>query len=160
MKQPTDILNGLIKINNERINRYRDATMKLSKPAGRYSNVDLALLNSFACYIDQSAQAKGELKSLIAESGDYAEDHYSAVSLPDKTSASIKELLNDNERLAILKECMSVEKTTQEAYQKAIENDRLSAYMGETLSKQKNDLRAALRQIQTEIEEIVSKTAN
>lgn len=157
MKQPTDTLNGLIKINNERINRYRDATMKLSKPAGHYSDADLALLNSFAGYIKQSIQAKAEIKSLIAESGGQAEDNYENISIINEALTVIKELLNNSGRMAVLEECLSTEEVTQAAYEKALKNDRLTAFMGETLSKQKNNLQTAYRQIQIETKELAIK---
>lgn len=158
MEQPTNTLNNLIKVNNERINTYQDATIKLSKPTGKYSDMDLALLNSFACYIDQSMQTKAEVKSLIAELGVQVQDNYQSISTPSETWIKLKELSNNNGLLAILEKCLSTEETTQKAYKKALSDDKLTAYMGETLSKQKKDLQAAYRQIQIEIDELTLKT--
>lgn len=115
-----DILNDLVKINNDRIAGY-DRAIKESK------DLDIDLKAIFEGMIRESEGYKEELTALIQKHGGEVEDDTTTSGKIYRAWMDIKATMTDSDRLSILASCEFGEDAAQRAYEAALgSNDLLN----------------------------------
>lgn len=136
-----DDLNELVKINNDRIQGYEKAVE---------DNEDSQLDDLFRHYIIQSQNFRSQLADHIVRIDGLA---VSDVNSTDTTSKlhrvwiDIKTALTGKDRASVLSSVEFGENAAVEAYEDAIENDKIPAYIKEDLQKQLIELRESYDKI-------------
>ena len=140
----TEILNDLIRINNDRVEGY-------TKAAAQANDQDLQSL--FSQFAQQSRQFANELRGLINDKGT-SEDRKEKVT--DETTASgkiyrtwmdVKATFSGGNRKSVLAACEFGEDAAQKAYKSALEDDELSPDVRATIVSQKATLLEAHDQV-------------
>ena len=140
----TEILNDLIRINNDRVEGY-------SKAAAQAKDMDLQSL--FSQFAQQSRQFANELRGLINDIGN-SEERKEKVT--DETTASgkiyrawmdVKATFTGANRKSVLASCEYGEDAAQKAYESALENDELNPNIREIIESQKATLLEAHNQV-------------
>jgi uncharacterized protein (TIGR02284 family) len=133
----TEILNDLIRINNDRVEGY-------SKAASQAKDQDLQSL--FSQFAQQSRQFANELRGLINDIGN-SEDRKDKVT--DETTASgkiyrawmdVKATFSGSNRKSVLAACEFGEDAAQKAYRSALEHEELSSNIRSVIESQKATL--------------------
>lgn len=140
MKKTAEVLNDLIKINNDRIAGYEKAIAAL--PA---ADVDLKAL--FSGLIEQSQMLKDELQQHISAWEDRVDDQTTASGKIYRAWMDVKQTFAIDDRKAILESCEFGEDAAQKAYREAEEVDEISTAAKALISSQKTQLRASHDQI-------------
>ena len=144
MANNTEILNDLIRINNDRIEGY-------SKAAAQAKDQDLQSL--FSQFSQQSRQFANELRGLINDKGN-SEDRKDKVT--DETTASgkiyrawmdVKATFSGGNRKSVLAACEFGEDAAQKAYRSALEEDEVSPDVRAVIESQKATLLEAHDQV-------------
>ena len=144
MANNTEILNDLVRINNDRIEGY-------SKAAAQAKDQDLQSL--FSQFSQQSRQFANELRGLINDKGN-SEDRKDKVT--DETTASgkiyrawmdVKATFSGGNRKSVLASCEFGEDAAQKAYRTALEEDDLSPDVRAVIESQKATLLEAHDQV-------------
>lgn len=135
-KKTTEVLNDLIKINNDRIAGYQKAIEEL--PA---ADVDLKAL--FSGFIEQSQLLKGELQQHIAEWDERVEDETTASGKIYRTWMDVKQAFASDDRQAVLDSCEYGEDAAQKAYKDASNEDGVSVAAKTLIINQKTNLLAS-----------------
>lgn len=135
-KKTTEVLNDLIKINNDRIAGYEKAIEEL--PA---ADVDLKAL--FSGFIEQSQLLKGELQQHIAEWDERVEDETTASGKIYRTWMDVKQAFASDDRQAVLDSCEYGEDAAQKAYKDASNEDGVSVAAKTLIINQKTNLLAS-----------------
>ena len=142
----TEILNDLIRINNDRVEGY-------SKAASQAKDQDLQSL--FSQFAQQSRQFANELRGLVNDTGN-SEDRKDKVT--DGTTASgkiyrawmdVKDTFasNNNNRKSVLAACEFGEDAAQKAYKSALEHEELGFNLRDVIQSQKATLLEAHNQV-------------
>lgn len=140
----TEILNDLIRINNDRVEGY-------AKAAAQAKDQDLQSL--FSQFSQQSRQLANELRSLV-NSRYGSEDNDKIVT--DETTASgkiyrtwmdVKDKFAGGNRKSVLASCEFGEDAAQKAYKTALEDDDLSPDLRSVIESQKAELLDAHNQV-------------
>ena len=150
-----EILNDLVKINNDRIRGYEKAIQ-------HSSDSDKDLVDVFSKMIEESRQYKAELSNTIQELGGKVD--------PEETTNSGKlyrlwmdlcSALVGKERVSVLDECEFGEDAAQKVYRQAIESDvTTGADIRRLITNQKSSLKTShdtikrMRDAQKEIHEL------
>lgn len=113
-----DILNDLVKINNDRIAGYERA-IKESK------DLDIDLKAIFEGMIRESQGYKEELTALIVQHGGEVEDDTTTAGKIYRAWMDIKATMTDSDRLSILASCEFGEDAAQRAYEAALASNDL-----------------------------------
>lgn len=132
-----DVLNELVKINNDRIQGYEKAVE---------DNEDQQLDDLFRHYIIQSQGFRSQLAEHIVRIDGTAVSDATSTDLSSKIHRAwidIKAALTGKDRNTILSSVEFGESAAVEAYQEAVEKEHLPAYIKEDLQKQLTELRAA-----------------
>ncbi len=132
-KKTTEVLNDLIKINNDRIAGYEKAIAEL--PA---SDVDLKAL--FSGFIEQSQLLKDELQQHITDWDKRAEEETTASGKIYRAWMDVKQAFASNDRQAVLDSCEYGEDAAQKAYKDASEEEGVSAPAKALIINQKTHL--------------------
>lgn len=130
-----EILNDLILINNDRIEGYERALKEMD---GNGGDADLAPM--FLRFIDNSRRYKVELGTEIAAFG---KDMATGTSTPGKLHRAwiaVKETFTGHDRHSILEECEFGEDAIKKAYEEALSDEILAAYIREMLIEQQTEL--------------------
>ncbi|MCW3123591.1 MAG: family four-helix-bundle protein [Flavipsychrobacter sp.] len=114
----TDILNDLLKINNDRIEGYEKA---ISESKG----LDIDLKAIFEGMIRESSQYKDELTQKIHLHGGEVEDDTTSAGKIYRAWMDIKAAMTDSDRHSILASCEFGEDAAQRAYEAALSADSL-----------------------------------
>ena len=139
-KETAEILEDLIKINNDRIDGYEKAIKEL-KP----EDSDLQLL--FLKAIDQSRRIRMFLGNELQTMGE---------SIPTTTTGSgsiyrawmeVKAVFTGHTRHAVLASCEYGEDAAQKAYDSALESEHLPAYLSRAVLEEKMDLKTIHDQV-------------
>lgn len=133
-----EILNDLILINNDRIEGYERALKEIEE-----SESDADLLPMFLRFIDDSRRYKVELGTEIAAFG---KSMGTGTTIPGKLHRAwitIKENFTGHDRHSILEECEFGEDAIKKAYEEALTDEVLAAYIREMLMEQLIELREA-----------------
>ncbi|OKS87185.1 PA2169 family four-helix-bundle protein [Mucilaginibacter polytrichastri] len=131
-----ETLNDLVKINNDRIAGYEKATKDIGDENG-----DLKVL--FTSLIGESHQYKMELGTEIEALGKDIENTTSTSGSLHRTWLQVKAAFTSNSAKSILEECEFGEDAIKKAYQTAIEEEHLPAYIKDILVNEKVSIDAA-----------------
>ncbi|HTF29066.1 MAG TPA: hypothetical protein VK625_09490 [Flavitalea sp.] len=136
-KDAVEILNGLVRINADRIKFYQDYL--------EYGNaLDPEYREFFALVAGESYQNNIWISIEIQT----IEGNIEADTPVDPVRENTKPTAPLPDQVLILKECSQVEETTRNEYTKAMESVFIPQYMRELLKKQVRRLEAAKRQIE------------
>jgi uncharacterized protein (TIGR02284 family) len=133
-----EILNDLILINNDRIEGYERALKEIEDSAG-----DADLIPMFLRFIDDSRRYKVELGTEIAAFGRSMETGTSMPGKLHRAWIAVKETFTGHDRHSILEECEFGEDAIKKAYQQALDDEILAAYIREMLLSQLEELMEA-----------------
>ncbi len=114
-----EILNDLVKINNDRIAGYQ-------KAIDESKGLDIDLKAMFEEMINQSRQYKGELVQVIENNEGIVENDTTTTGKIYRAWMDIKSAMEETDRHAILESCEFGEDATQRAYDAALGAHQLS----------------------------------
>lgn len=140
MKKTAEVLNDLIKINNDRIAGYEKAIAEL--PA---ADVDLKAL--FSSLIEQSQMLKDELQQHISAWENRVDDQTTTAGKIYRAWMDVKQTFAVDDRRAVLESCEYGEDAAQKAYKQAEEVAEISTAAKALISSQKAQLLASHDQI-------------
>lgn len=140
LKKTREVLNDLIKINNDRIAGYEKAVKEL--PDG---NADLKVL--FSGFIDQSQTLKNELQSQAGVWTNGVDEETTAAGKIYRTWMGVKQAFATDDRKAMLESCEYGEDAAQKAYRDAEMEENISQVARSLIMEQKNQLRTAHDQV-------------
>src|SRR5690606_23062038 len=140
MKKTAEVLNDLIKINNDRIAGYEKAIAEL--PA---ADVDLKAL--FGGLVEQSQMLKDELQQHISAWEDRVEDETTASGKIYRAWMDVKQAFAVDDRKAVLESCEYGEDAAQKAYRDTEAMEDISTTAKASISNQKTQLRASHDQL-------------
>ena len=130
-----EILNDLILINNDRIEGYEKALKEIKEDGG-----DGELEPLFLKFIDDSRRYKMELGTEVEVLGKDMETGTSTGSKLHRTWIAVKETFTGHGRHSLLEECEFGEDAIKRAYQDALNEEPLAAYIREMLMNQQDEL--------------------
>ena len=130
----SEVLNDLIRINNDRVTGY-------SKAAAQAKENDLQSL--FSQLAQQSRQFATELRSLITDSDKDVTDETTAAGKIYRAWMDVKATFGGDSRKGVLASCEFGEDAAQRAYKEALEEDDLSPDIRAIIESQKATLRDA-----------------
>ena len=140
----TEILNDLIRINNDRVEGY-------AKAAAQANDQDLQSL--FSQFSQQSRQFANELRSLVnsrygsEENDKIVTDETTASGKIYRTWMDVKDKFAGGNRKSVLASCEFGEDAAQKAYKSALEDDELSPDVRSIVEAQKAELLDAHNQV-------------
>ncbi|MEO7313308.1 MAG: PA2169 family four-helix-bundle protein [Chitinophagaceae bacterium] len=136
-----DVLNGLIEINNDRVEGYKNAAQETDA-------IDVDLQAIFHKMAADSAKFAGELQSEVVRLGGDPADGTTNMGKVYRVWMDIKSAFTGKDRKAILSSCEYGEDAAQKAYEEALASDaEMSAEIRQLITSQKADLKAAHDQI-------------
>lgn len=133
-KELIEVLNDLVKINNDRIEGY-------TKAAEEIKNEDFSLQPVFNRMANESRQHVSELNSYIHEMGGEAEEGTTSSGKLYRAWMGVKATFTGRDRTSILSSCEYGEDQAQKAYNDALSNADLDSETRELISTQKLGLR-------------------
>ena len=133
-KEVIEVLNDLVMINNDRINEYERAIKEL-KPD------DEDLKSLFDQMIVESQQLKSDLAHEIQVLHGDVETGSTEMGKIYRAWMDVKAVFTGESRHSILSNCEAGEDAAQRAYKKALETDRLPAFLRDLLTRQQAILR-------------------
>ncbi len=139
-KEVIEVLNDLVMINSDRIAGYQRAVKEL-KPG----NEDLKLI--FDRMIIESQQIKSDLTNEILVLHGDVEKGTSEMGKIYRAWMELKAVFTGESRHKIFSNCEMVEDAVQKAYNKALETNRLPAFLKELLNSQQEILRFSHNEI-------------
>jgi uncharacterized protein (TIGR02284 family) len=139
-KETVEILNDLIRINNDRIVGYEHA-MKESKD----DDGDLKIL--YASMIAESHKIKITLAMEVQVLGAPAEQGTTTGGKIYRAWMDVKAVFTGHDRHAVLENCEAGEDAAQRAYKMALDHEGIPAYLREILSEQQHILRESHNEI-------------
>jgi len=132
-----DVLNDLIRINNDRVEGYEKAVRETNE-----SDVDLR--NIFNSMAQESRSYSSELTEQVRRLGGEPAAGTTASGKIYRTWMDVKSGLSRSERKSVLEECEFGEDAAQKAYEKALDSDTdLPVEIRTLIQKEKNNLRTA-----------------
>lgn len=117
-EKSVEILNDLIKINNDRIDGFERAAKELSAE-------DLDLRNLFTLFAHDSRGNAQELMAAVALHGETPESGNSVTGTLHRTWLDVKATFTGHDRKSILQECERGEDAIKKAYQEALADNNL-----------------------------------
>lgn len=130
----SEVLNDLIRINNDRVTGY-------SKAAAQAKENDLQSL--FSQLAQQSRQFATELRSLITDRDKDVTDETTTAGKIYRAWMDVKATFGGDTRKGVLASCEFGEDAAQKAYKEALEEDDLSPDIRAIIESQKATLREA-----------------
>jgi len=135
-----ETLNDLVLINNDRIAGYEKALDELkSRDDSDSEDLDLAML--FQRMIDESREFRNELGHEVQVLGGEMEEGTMGSGKIYRAWMDVKALFSGHSRHAILASCEGGEDAAQRAYESALEDEGLPAFLRDLVNKQKAVLR-------------------
>jgi len=116
IEQVSELLNDLVKINNDRIAGYQRAI-------GEAKDLDIDLKSLFETMIKESEEYKQELTELISKYGGSVEDDTTISGKIYRAWMDVKANFTGSDRKAILESCEFGEDAAQRAYDAALSAD-------------------------------------
>jgi uncharacterized protein (TIGR02284 family) len=135
-KEIIEVLNDLVMINNDRVEGYEKAVKEL-KPE------DQDLKSLFDHMIVESQQIKSDLVQELQVLHGEVEKGTSEMGKIYRGWMSLKAIFTGDSRHAILSNCEYGEDSAQKAYDKALETEKLPAFLREMFMNQKAALKAS-----------------
>ena len=139
-REIVEVLNDLVMINNDRINGYQRAIKELKS-----GDTDLKTL--FDQMIVESQQIKSDLAHEIQVLHGDVEDGTTEMGKIYRAWMEVKAVFTGDSRHTILSNCEAGEDAAQRAYSKALETEKLPAFIRDLLRTQQEELRASHDQI-------------
>lgn len=139
-KQTSDVLEDLIKINNDRIEGYEKAAKDL-KP----EDSDLKMI--FLRAIDQSRKIKMVLGKEVQTLGEPIPSGTTGSGSIYRAWMEIKATFTGHTRHAVLASCEYGEDAAQKAYESALSSEHLPEYLSTIVLEQKEELRVVHNEI-------------
>jgi uncharacterized protein (TIGR02284 family) len=134
-KETVEVLNDLVRINNDRITGYERA-IRETKP----EDEDLKIF--YATMIAESHRNKIALANELQALGAEIEQGTSTSGKIYRAWVEVRAIFTGKSRHTILANCQAAEDSTQQAYQSALENNTIPAYIRELLVRQEEALRS------------------
>ncbi|MGN6495383.1 MAG: PA2169 family four-helix-bundle protein [Agriterribacter sp.] len=138
-----EVLNDLIKINNDRVAGYE-------KAANQTEIIDADLRSIFTSMAAESRTYANELSRYVSQAGETPTDNTTVSGKIYRAWMDVKATFNGNDRKSILEACEYGEDAAQKAYKAALESDsdnRLSPDVRHVITEQKTKLRKSHDQI-------------
>jgi uncharacterized protein (TIGR02284 family) len=135
-KEIIEVLNDLVMINNDRIRGYEEAVKELKDD-------DQDLKSLFDHLIVESQQIKSDLIQEIQVLHGDVENKTTEMGKIYRGWAGLKAIFTGDSRHAILSHCEFGEDAAQKAYNKALETEKLPAFLRELLSNQQATLKVS-----------------
>jgi uncharacterized protein (TIGR02284 family) len=135
-KEVVEVLNDLVMINNDRINGYQHAVKELKS-----GDADLKTL--FDKMIVESQQIKSDLAHEIQVLHGDVEQGTTEMGKIYRAWMDVKSVFTGENRHTILANCEAGEDAAQKAYNKALETERLPAFIRDMLTSQRTRLRSS-----------------
>ncbi|ASZ10257.1 PA2169 family four-helix-bundle protein [Chitinophaga pendula] len=140
-EKTVEILNDLVKINNDRIEGYR-------KAVDQSDDADLKAL--FQRMIDESQTYVGQLNKELAQSGNEPESGTTTSGKLYRTWMDVKATFTGSDRHSILSSCEYGEDAAQRAYDEALKSETPMPYdLRELIANQKGALKNSHDTIKT-----------
>ena len=139
-KEIIEVLNDLILINNDRISGYQRAVKELKMDDG-----DLKLL--FDRMIVESQKIKSDLAHEVQVLHGDVEQGTTEMGKIYRAWMDVKAIFTGGSRHTILSNCEAGEDEVQKAYRKALETERLPAFLRELLTSEQATLRNSHNEI-------------
>ncbi|RYD54438.1 MAG: PA2169 family four-helix-bundle protein [Sphingobacteriales bacterium] len=133
-EQSVEILNDLVKINNDRIEGYERA----SKEA---RDEDADLKSTFSQMAAESRQYKQELSEKVSQMGAEPETGTRTDGKIYRMWMDVKAMFTGSSRKAVLENCEFGEDAAQRAYEEALNDSELSPELRQIVSRQQQSLR-------------------
>lgn len=137
-----EVLNDLIKINNDRIEGYKKATEELTS-----EDDDLRVI--FDELSRQSAKYKSQLVEEVQVSGEEPESGTTTAGKVYRAWMDVKALFTGHDRKTILANCETGEDAAKVAYKSALNTEGISANVRDILQKQQTELLTAHNHIKS-----------
>jgi uncharacterized protein (TIGR02284 family) len=135
-KEIIEVLNDLVMINNDRIRGYEEAVKELKED-------DQDLKSLFDHLIVESQQIKSDLIQEIQVLHGDVENKTTEMGKIYRGWAGLKAIFTGDSRHAILSNCEFGEDAAQKAYNKALETEKMPAFLRELLSNQQATLKVS-----------------
>ena len=136
LEKTTEVLNDLVKINNDRIAGYQKAIQE-----SKTEDADLKVL--FSNMIRESEQYKAALTSEIMALGDSVDSGTTNSGKIYRAWMDIKAVFTGHDRKSILENCEFGEDAAQKAYKTALQDEDLTAEIRALILEQQVSLRAS-----------------
>ena len=135
-KATIENLNDLVQINNDRIVGYENALKQIEEEEIKEETTQAGLRSLFLGFIDDSRRFKMELATEIqALGGDVATDTSTSGKL-HRAWIDVKTAFTGHSKKSILEECEFGEDAIKKAYESALEDEDLPAYIRDILNDQ------------------------
>ena len=151
-----EILNDLVQINTDRTKGFENALKQLQEEEVKEEVVEADLRNLFLSYIDQSRQFKMQLAKEVEVLGADIETDTSTGGKIHRAWIDLKTTFTGHSKHSILEECEFGEDAILKAYDSALEDEHLPAYIRDIL----NDQLAELTEAHDEIKALRDSTVN
>jgi len=151
-----EILNDLVQINTDRTKGFENALKQLQEEEVKEEVVEADLRNLFLSYIDQSRQFKMQLAKEVEVLGADIETDTSTSGKIHRAWIDLKTTFTGHSKHSILEECEFGEDAILKAYDSALEDEHLPAYIRDIL----NDQLAELTEAHDEIKALRDSTVN
>jgi uncharacterized protein (TIGR02284 family) len=135
-KEIIEVLNDLVLINNDRIDGYERAVKELKAE-------DQDLKSLFDQMIVESQQIKSDLVQEIQVLHGDAEKGTTEMGKIYRGWMGLKAIFTGESRHTVLSNCEFGEDAAQKAYKKALETEKLPAFLREMLTRQQETLKAS-----------------
>lgn len=142
MEKNAEVLNDLIKINNDRVEGYEKAVKETK-------DEDADLRSLFRDMANESQTYLGELKKYVTAGGDSPADGTTIYGDIYRAWMDVKATFTGKGRKGILASCEFGEDAAQRAYEKALEETDLSSEVRQIITGQKAKLKRSHDRIKT-----------
>ena len=139
-KETVDILNDLVKINNDRIEGYEKALKDLK-------DEDADLKPLFLSFIDQSRKIKMTLGTELEVLGGDIDQGTTGSGSLYRAWMDLKATFTGHTRHAVLAACEYGEDAAQKAYETALNTEHIPAHLVDILMDEKENLKASHNQV-------------
>lgn len=132
-----EILNDLVKINNDRVEGYEKAMKELDN-----NDTDLKVL--YQQYASQSRSFSNQLSAELRKNGEEATDDTTTSGKIYRAWMDVKSAFSSNDRKSTLESCEFGEDAAQKAYKEALANTSdMPANLSSIVSRQQAELKSA-----------------
>ncbi|MBK8520782.1 MAG: PA2169 family four-helix-bundle protein [Ferruginibacter sp.] len=133
----TETLNGLIEINNDRVNGYEKAIEETK-------DLDMDLRAIFSSMASDSRKYASELAAIVSQSGGTPADGTTNSGKVYRVWMDIKTMFSGHNRQSLLELCEFGEDAAQKAYKEALESDaEISAETRQVITGQQSKLKTS-----------------
>jgi uncharacterized protein (TIGR02284 family) len=135
-KEIIENLNDLVQINTDRIVGYENALHQIEEEEIQENGVETGLRNLFLSHIDDSRRFKLQLAKEVEVLGANEETDTSTSGKLHRAWIDIKTTFTGHSKKSILEECEFGEDAIKKAYESALEDENLPAYLRDILNSQ------------------------